>query len=117
MIPDIPPKWIIEAAREALDTKNHWVDYYDVLSEYYGIAIVKAYNNPKKVSETAIASYYPSDNPPTIYGGKDDYAEVTALHEFFHHLASEKELEYSKVKSEALANSFSREIIRRYGER
>ena len=106
-IPDIPPAWVIHAARAEIKKTNNWVMYLDVLCAYYQIPSIKGVVDvdQKKVPKIALAMYDPRDQ--TFYTKTEKISESTALHEFFHHLKFSKGLKISADAEDALANAFA----------
>ena len=83
---DIPPAWVIKAARSALKRTNYWNEAYTVLSAYYGVPEVKNLCNDDRVPKGAAACYYAFEK--TVYGKKKGMNTWTAMHEFAHHLCA-----------------------------
>ena len=82
---DLPPRWIIKAAKDALGRVGYWSGALAVLSSYYGVPHMDARNDPSKVSEKADATYYQYER--TAYFKSTNGSGVwLVMHEFGHHL-------------------------------
>jgi hypothetical protein len=112
---DIPPHWVLVAAKRAMNETNHWSDCLDVLAAYYGVPNVTARVEPSKVSSSATACYV-REKPgqePMIYTKEDRISADTAFHEFGHHLqATLLKGRLSKQTNEHFAEAFAEAMVK-----
>lgn len=114
MIPDIPPKWVIQAARTSLNKHGNYQEYYSVLCAYYQVKFLNANINREKcksLGENVIACYCVEVNRHVVYTKENSMSENTALHEFFHHLTHQLNLNVESKAAEILCDSFAKAVI------
>lgn len=111
----VPPAWVIKAARAELARTKHWVDYYNVLTAYYRVLpISQAFVDPS-LAPTIVAQYRAAGffSQPTVVSRESGMSEHTALHELFHHLVYEKGARPKHFQAEqALADAFADAVTR-----
>jgi hypothetical protein len=81
----------------------------NVLTEYYGIRRMKIILNGRRVMRTCEADYFEGIACFT----KKGLNKMNVLHELYHHIAENKELEVSWTTEEREASLFVREVILR----
>ena len=81
----IPPKDVLKNAFIGLNLGGYFSDFSQVLGDYYGINAPRYYADDNKVTEGAIACYYPSSNEVYSFK-KEPLLHETAFHEFYHAL-------------------------------
>ena len=107
---DVPPRWIMIAAKKTMKETNRWSDCYDVLAAYYGVRKVTARVDPERVSDSAIACYvkHGPGEEPMIYTKESQVSSNVAFHEFGHHLqATLLKGRLSKMANEHFADSYA----------
>jgi len=113
---DLPPKWIIKAARLALKKKNRWSDAIAILCSYYGIPLMLCYKEPAQVSKGAIACYKTSPNGDLGYcysKSPNGSSADTIFHELGHHLNQFLfDHKLNAESNEAFAEVFAKEMCR-----
>lgn len=116
LIPDAPPKWVLKAARKALNKARTWRSYYDVLTAYYGLKRLSAVVVPS-IPEGTIARYDANLLVnPTVETRAKTMNDQTALHEFFHHLFYSTRHTHEGEGEQELADTFAEECLRREQE-
>lgn len=77
------------------------------LSDYYGCSTMDMLidRNHNKVSDKAIATYYPSEK--TAYSKGETCSQNTVLHEFFHHMVNCNVVIVNKSDEEYYADRFA----------
>ena len=111
MIVDIPPAWVVRAARARLNAPNgNWEDYYAVLCAWYSVPTLKAKVNPA-ISPNTIAQYTYGTN--LVESRAKTFRESTALHEFFHYMVDQTRRTHYGEAEQALADSFAEECLKR----
>ena len=81
----------------------------DVLTEYYGIPKTKIMLDGRKVGRGNDADYFEGIACFT----KKGLNKKNVLHELYHHVVENKELEMTERKEEKEANRFVRQVVRR----
>jgi len=81
----------------------------DVLTEYYGIRRMKIVVDGRKVGIGNDADYFENIARFTRKG----FSKENVLHEVYHHIVENRELEMSQRKEEREANKFVREVMRK----
>jgi hypothetical protein len=113
----LPPKWVLEAARSEVNRTNTWDRYFAILAIFYGIKAPKSIQGEAQIAKVqeqfpadqkVVAIYVPHES--TIYALKEGFDESTALHEFFHHLMSNTKLN-DKEAEQALANAYAQACL------
>ena len=106
----IPPKSVCADVMSMLGVANYSGFLY-LLSQYYGIKQMHIYRDPKKVSANAIACYHRDEGNAYSKGPVD--ASVV-LHEFFHHLVTQKVVIVGlNDDEETLANRYAELVEKR----
>ena len=86
---EIPPPYVLKAAREALAKSSNYIQYVSILSLYYQVARpngpVTYEEECKKEGPRVIACYDPKLR--TIYCLGKTMKEDSVLHEFYHYLS------------------------------
>ena len=80
----------------------------DVLTEYYRIPKMKIILDGRKVMKGYECDYFED----TACFTKKGLKKRNVLHELYHHIAENKELDLSERKEEREANMFTREVLR-----
>ncbi len=110
----------MKAARAELDRTDKWPSYYRVLTAYYGVPSLEAYKDVEltHIPKNCIACYThtPRAQPPTgiVWSASKEnggMSELTALHEFFHHLVHAKGIKITLAVNQALADSFADAVM------
>jgi hypothetical protein len=81
----------------------------DVLTEYYGVERMKIILDGRKVGKGNVADYFENIACFTKKGLK----KRNVLHELYHHIVENKELNMPEKKEERLASLFVREVMKR----
>ena len=111
----ITPLWVLKAARANLYRTGRWVDYYHVLTAFYGIPPVEGVvvnpEIPKGLPTNTIAWY--THRTKTVSTAVPNMSEQTALHEFFHHLVDEVCGSFipDREAEDRLADSFATTVL------
>lgn len=109
---ELPPSWVLNAARAELRRTNHWIDYYHVLTAYYKVTPLKRSQRDSNLPPDVVAVYRPSE--PCVLTRAPSMTEQTALHELFHHLVKEKSARPKQFQAEqALADAFAAAVLGR----
>ena len=103
--PNIPPKWVFEAACANMKRTNHWIEYYHVLTDWYGISRIGGAYIDSTIKPETVAEYRYASR--TVYSRANDMNEHTALHELWHHLVYMLKLTTNGESEQALANAFA----------
>lgn len=110
----IPPLTLCQDIVSAFDSGLFGQFDYEMqrLSEFYGIAPMRNYTDPTKVSAKAIACYHSMDR--AAYYKEPTAAKDVVLHEFFHHLHAENVVSLnSDEDAEKCADEFAKIILAR----
>ena len=107
----IPPRSLCKDIVHANGVGN-WENHMQILSDYYGVALMENYHNPAKVPKDSIACYHRYER--SAYYKKATAMLETVLHEFFHHLHAEGVISITRGQSEEkLADKYAKIIIER----
>jgi hypothetical protein len=82
----------------------------DILTEYYRIPKMKIIVDGRKVTRGCRCDYFEN----TACFTKKGLNRRNVLHELYHHIVDNKELEIPEKKEEREANRFAREIIKKF---
>jgi hypothetical protein len=110
---DLPPRFILKAAKRALTKTNFWSSAYNILSAYYGLPKLGAYINAAMVPKDAIACYYATSN--STYAKDKAMSDYTGLHEFAHHLCA-KRLSIGGEAEQQFCDVFAEEVSKVWNE-
>jgi hypothetical protein len=115
---DLPPDWIIRAAKHALNKSGHWTEAMDVFCAYYEVPKVHYLVNSEKVPQKAIACYMPDigNIEGLCYSKSNEISANTAFHELAHHLNHFlfKTCRLEDKANEAFAEIFAEEMTRKW---
>ena len=116
VILDVPPKWVLQAARAGLNKTGNWEGYYDVLTNFYGIHSLNAVIDT--TLDQGIAAQYDARYliNPTVQCRTKTMSDNTAIHEFFHHLFYSTRHKHEGEGEQRLADAFAIECLRREKE-
>lgn len=110
----IPPKSVCLDAMSMLGVVNY-KGMMRLLADYYGIVRLPFFVDPEQVPKGAIACYYREKG--TAYSKNKEINPQTVLHEFFHHLTTNKVVMlYESDDEEVLANKYAKFFLERAGE-
>lgn len=106
--PEIPPAWVLKAARANLDRTHSWPDYYSVLDDFYGLPHVGAQVDSSIKAGTLAVYRYATK---TIYSRDKTMSDATAIHEYFHHLTHLLNISTSGEEGQQLADAFAQACL------
>ena len=110
----IPPKSVCADVLSMLGVGNY-KGMLHLLSDYYDITRLRMFHDPAKVPENAIACYNRGEG---VAYSKSPVSSNTVLHEFFHHLVTQKVVMlYEGDDEEVLATRYAELFLQRAGER
>jgi hypothetical protein len=104
----IPSKKVCEKFHLAYELKGA-KKAVDVLSEYYGIPKMKIILNGRRVMRACEADYFEG----IAYFSKKGLNKRNVIHELYHHIVENNELEMSRRKEEREAGRFVREVMKK----
>lgn len=103
----VPPSSVCKDITRMLDGVTDFTGFIGRLSYYYGCSTMDMFIdiNHIKVSDKAIATYYPSEK--AAYSKGKTCSPNTVLHEFFHHMVNCCVVVVNKADEEYYADKFA----------
>lgn len=105
---DVPPAWVLKAAKSNRKGIHYWDQFYQVLCQWYHVANITAIVDTS--IQNCIANY--SGSEFTVRSKTTSMTNWTGLHEFFHHLCYVKRSGHNGEAEQALADAFATECVR-----